>query len=230
MADTLKGPENLTLPSLQKFPSPPTLLTPILGFTLPSSPLVVGAVADDAGFSTQGTPNTLQDNAKYWTPNIWQGALLLVSISNQLFATLVSSNNTNTLTFASLPSGIVIANRVPYVLKRSPQVVPILKASIFNTALPLANTDILATDISPTNSPSYLRIYVTIAAAGQVYIRRKILSTTVSEYLNAANNLVANAAYMFDIAWSIGETVNIRYSVAGANILCLKIAEMGAAS
>ncbi len=108
--------------------------------------------------------------------------------------------------------------------------IPIAKADIFNTALPAADTDILGAPITPTNSPSWLRIYGTIAVAGRLYLRRTVGGVTVSEDLNSGADLVANSAYCFGpIEWRTGDSLNLRYSATAANILILRIDEIGAA-
>ncbi|GAI11871.1 unnamed protein product [marine sediment metagenome] len=115
-------------------------------------------------------------------------------------------------------------------LRRLTNLIPIAKADIFNTALPAADTDILGAAITPTNSPSWLRIYVAIAVAGKLYLRRTVGGVTVSEDLNSGADLVANSAYCFGpIEWRTGDSLNLRYSATGANILVLRIDEIGAA-
>jgi len=109
------------------------------------------------------------------------------------------------------------------------RMVPIAKASIFNTALPSAEANWLATDITPTNSPSYLRIYVCVSVAGVLRVARTVGGTTVTENLNAGNNLSADCGYMFDVPWRSGDSINFRYSVTTGTIKRLIADEIGAA-
>jgi hypothetical protein len=109
------------------------------------------------------------------------------------------------------------------------KIVPIAKAALFNTALPTAEANWLASDITPTNSPSYLRIYVCVSVAGVLRVARTVSATTITEDLNSGNSLVADAAYMFDVAWRSGDSINIRYSVTTGTIKILRIEEIGAA-
>jgi hypothetical protein len=109
------------------------------------------------------------------------------------------------------------------------KIVPIAKAALFNTALPAAESNWLASDITPTNSPSYLRIYVCVSVAGVLRVARTVSATTITENLNSGNSLVADAAYMFDVAWRSGDSINIRYSVTTGTITILRIEEIGAA-
>ncbi len=103
------------------------------------------------------------------------------------------------------------------------------KAAVFNTALPAIDADWLATAIAPTVSPSKLRIYVCVAVAGIFKIARTVATVTVVELLNSGSALVVNAAYMFDVEWRTGDTINFRYSANGANILTLRADEIGLA-
>ena len=101
----------------------------------------------------------------------------------------------------------------------------IAKARVFNTALPAANTDILGTDITPTNSPSYIRIYVVVTVAGVLNVMRDVGGTIVTEKLNSGAALTANAAYMFAVPWRTGDSINIQYTATGGNILIIDIIE-----
>jgi hypothetical protein len=100
----------------------------------------------------------------------------------------------------------------------------ILKGSLLNTSV-VANTNIFAADLSPTNTPTTFRIYACFDADGVLTVRRKRGTVTVSEQLNAGSDLEANAAYMFDIVVESGETVNLQYSV-DATAICIKICEV----
>jgi len=110
------------------------------------------------------------------------------------------------------------------------KLIPIAKAAIFNTALPAAEAGWLGAAISPTNSPSFLRIHVTVAAAGILRVARTVGGVTVDENLNSANALVANAAYIFDVEWRTGDSLNFEYSVTDANILVFRADEIGGAA
>jgi hypothetical protein len=109
------------------------------------------------------------------------------------------------------------------------KIVPIAKAALFNTALPTAESNWLASDITPTNSPSYLRIYVCVSVAGVLRVARTVGATTITENLNSGSSLAADAAYMFDVAWRSDDSINIRYSVTTGTIKILRIEEIGAA-
>jgi hypothetical protein len=110
------------------------------------------------------------------------------------------------------------------------KILPIAKAAIFNQALPAAEASWLGADIAPTNSPSFLRVHLTVAAAGILRVARTVGGVTVVENLNAGNALTLNAAYIFDVEWRTGDTINFRYSVTGANILVFRADEVGAAA
>jgi hypothetical protein len=109
------------------------------------------------------------------------------------------------------------------------KLIPIAKAALFNTALPAAEANWLGSDITPTNSPSYLRIYACVSVAGILRVARTIGGTTLTENLNSGNNLVAGAAYMFTVPWRSGDSINIRYSVTTGTINRLLVDEIGGA-
>jgi len=106
---------------------------------------------------------------------------------------------------------------------------PIAKASIFNTALPTAESNWLSTNIVPTTSPSYLRIYVCVSVAGILRIVRTISGTTITENMNNGVNLTANSANLFTIEWRNEDSINLRYSVTSGTIYILRIDEIDGA-
>ncbi|GAI61328.1 unnamed protein product, partial [marine sediment metagenome] len=110
-----------------------------------------------------------------------------------------------------------------------PKLIPIAKAAIFNTALPAAEANWLGSDIEPTNSPSYLRIYACVSVTGILRVARTVGGVTVTEDLNSGTALVADAAYMFTVPWRTGDGIDIRYSVTTGTIKRLLIDEIGGA-
>jgi hypothetical protein len=109
------------------------------------------------------------------------------------------------------------------------KLIPIAKAALFNTALPAAEANWLASDITPTNSPSYFRIYACVSVTGVLRVVRTQGATTVTENLNGGNSLTAGASYLFDIPVRSGDSINLRYSVTTGTIYCCVIDEFGAA-
>lgn len=108
-------------------------------------------------------------------------------------------------------------------------VAAIAKASIFNTALPAAEANLLSQDITPTSSPSFLRIYAVFNKAGIMRVARTIGVTTITENLNDSISLKADAAYLFTIEWRYGDSINFRYSVTTGTIKILRAIEIAAA-
>jgi hypothetical protein len=104
------------------------------------------------------------------------------------------------------------------------RLIPLFKADIFNTAV-TANANIFAAALTPTNSQTLFRIYASFNAAGVLSVARTKGAITVVEQLNSGNTLAANAAYIFDILVTTGESINLRYSVA-ATALSIKVAEI----
>lgn len=88
-------------------------------FSLPNQQLEQFSPCDDAGVSTSGTQYSLTDLSKYWTPGVWQGALLIMDIQGQIYVTIVNSNTQQTLIFPTFPS-ITRVTKSSYVLKRLP--------------------------------------------------------------------------------------------------------------
>ena len=109
------------------------------------------------------------------------------------------------------------------------KILPLAKADLFNTALPAAEANWLGSDVEPTNSPSYLRIYACVSVTGILRVARTIGGTTLTEDLNSGTALVAGAAYLFTVPWRTGDSINIRYSVTTGTITRLLIDEIGGA-
>jgi hypothetical protein len=93
------------------------------------------------------------------------------------------------------------------------QLQPILKGLSFNTA-ELANTDIFATDLVPTNTPTTFRVYVWTDTAGVFSCMRTSGVVTVTENLNEGNQLIADSAYEFNITLTDSETINFQLDAA----------------
>ena len=108
------------------------------------------------------------------------------------------------------------------------KLIPIAKAAIFDAALPVAEANWLEVDITPSNSPSYLRIYVCVSVAGILRVARTVGGVTLTEDLNSGGALAADAAYMFTVPWRTGDSINIRYSVTTGTIKRLLVDEIGA--
>lgn len=217
----------MTMPEPVKFPGYETLLTE-----------AIRSLTADSGTVTTPAPlgtNILQDVTKNWATNVHKNRLVkIIRGTGTGQVAIIDSNTANSLVLKQgWPIGLdttsvyVILDTTEAILAR---IVPLAKAAIFNTALPAADTDLLSADITPTNSPSWLRIYVTIAIAGKLYLRRTIGGVTVSEDLNSGDVLTANAAHCFGpVEWRAGDSLNLRYSATGGNILVLRIDEIGAA-
>jgi hypothetical protein len=102
----------------------------------------------------------------------------------------------------------------------------VTKARVFNTALPAVDSDLIGADISPINSPSFIRIYCAFSVSGVLSIARTVGAVTIDEQMNGGVALVANAAYMFTIPWRTGDYINVEYSVTGGTTLILDVVEV----
>ncbi|GAI77153.1 unnamed protein product, partial [marine sediment metagenome] len=187
------------------------------------------------------TVNFLDDISKSWPPSPGGFENLIVEITEGTGAgnfAKIASNTATRLTFVvAMPvapdatshyrigffgkmagditfwGGTALTGRdISLDLANLTKLIPLAKASIFNTALPAAETNWIGTDITPTNSPSYLRIYVCVSVTGILRVARTV-GATVTEDLNSGADLVAGAAYLFTVPWRTGDSINIKYSV-----------------
>jgi len=149
----------------------------------------------------------------------------LASVLAQLDVAL--STRASQATVASILAALDVALSTRATEATAVKLIPIAKAQVFNTALPAADNNILGADIAPTNSPSFMQIYVCVAVAGILRVRRTRAAVTVSENLSDGQNLNINAAYNFTVPWRTGDTVNFWYSQTGGNILSLIVDEVG---
>lgn len=95
-----------------------------------------------------------------------------------------------------------------------PQLTAIDKASQHGVAETL-NTDILATSLSPTNTPCLFRVMVMLETSG---VFSAILTNSASSKtlkFNGGAALAASCPYMFDILVHSGDTVNFQTSASG---------------
>ena len=91
---------------------------------------------------------------------------------------------------------------------------PLAKASQHGVA-EVADTDILASDLSPTNIPCLFRTMVMLETSGVFSAILKNGGVNKKLLLNSGNALTASAGYLFDIFVHTGDTVNFQTSVAG---------------
>jgi len=92
-------------------------------------------------------------------------------------------------------------------------VAPIEQGYSFNTA-ELADTDIFAADITPTNTPCTFRVYAWTDTAGVLSCMRTSGEVTVTENLNEGNQLVADSAYEFNVTVGAADTINFQLDAA----------------
>lgn len=186
-------------------------------------------LADDHGIATKGSETTLEDLTKNWEPDIWAGATFFIIIEETLYVRKITSNTNTKLTFKALPEGVKARPKDKWALKQGlkTQFTPIEKANQHNIPV-TADTDILSS-LTPTNTPCLFRIMVCLDTAG-------VFSAMVTKddneqqlKLNEATNLVADAAYMFDILVHSGDSVNFQHS-ADATLKVLRVQEVIAAS
>lgn len=107
---------------------------------------------------------------------------------------------------------------------------PIEKAVIHNIALPGIGVNFLATDITPTNSPSAFLISVGISIVGNLSVVYTRVLNAQSLILNpiAGPALVAGGFYLFEITVHSGDSINFTYSTTGGTIQILRVMEVDA--
>jgi hypothetical protein len=104
--------------------------------------------------------------------------------------------------------------------------IPTEKISIINQSLPTADSNLLSSTITSSyGTSSDLDIYVCMSIAGVLSVKRTVASTTVTEKLNSANALVANALYAFTVSMRPSDSINLQYSTTGGTINSLRIDE-----
>lgn len=185
----------------------------------------------DQGTATGGTNTTLVDATKGWQVDIWEDALVEVTIGGISYVREIDSNTADTLNFATnpLPGGVVVAAGDVYSIKRvvSP-LNPLARAEVHNAAV-VAAADILGAALAPLNTPCLFRIAAGFDTSG-------ILSVTITrganmqvQQFNGGVPLNNNSLYMFSVLVHNGDTINFRYSV-NATCQTLRCQEVVAAS
>lgn len=96
----------------------------------------------------------------------------------------------------------------------SPWLDTIEKATLHSESVS-ANTDIVASDIEPSNPPCLFRIVAMLETAGVFSVMLKRSGTSVKLKLNEGDNLTADCAYMFLLILHKDDTVNFQTSAAG---------------
>ena len=187
---------------------------------------IIMLLADDQGIATKGSETTLEDLSKNWEEDIWAGATLLVFIEEALYVRRVTSNINTKLTFNSLPEGVKAKQGDRWALKQGlkTQFTPIEKAKEHNVSV-TADTDILSSDLTPTNTPCLFRVLVAFDTAGVFSAKITKSDDSQTTKFNEANNLVADAAYMFDLLVHEGDSINFQHS-ADATLKVLRVQEI----
>lgn len=98
------------------------------------------------------------------------------------------------------------------------------KANIHNQAQPIANTNILATDLVPTNTPVVFRVQVIMSNAGNFSV---VITKSGNSQVGILSALVAGTLHIFDILVHSGDTINFQYSVTGGTIQVVRVQEIG---
>lgn len=103
--------------------------------------------------------------------------------------------------------------------------VPEAKARLYDTAAQTANSDILGNDISPSNSPSALRVTVALKSGSILNVREDDGSSKVNYDLNSGATLDGDELYVFDVPVRDGSTYNFQLET-GVGIKVLNVDEV----
>jgi len=191
---------------------------------------IIMLLADDQGTATKGSETTLEDLSKNWQEDFWAGSTILIFIERALYVRKVTSNTNIKLTFRTLPDGVKARPGDKWALKQGlkTQFTSIEKENQHNVSV-TADTDILSSEITPTNTPCLFRIMVCLNTAGVFSAMVTKADSTQQLKFNAASNLVADSVYMFDLLVHDGDTVNLQHS-ADATLKVLRVQEIVAAT
>ena len=110
--------------------------------------------------------------------------------------------------------------------------IPIEKANLHNQALPAIGTNWLASDITPTNSPTTFVVEVAVSIAGtfSAVITKGGNSQTVAFNVIPGPALIAGGLYIFSLLVHSGDSVNFVYSATGGTIQILRVQEFDGAT
>lgn len=191
---------------------------------------VTSETALDHGTATGGSITTLDDTTKGWQANIWEDAILEVTIGGIQYVRELDSNTATQLNFATNPLPVAVAAGSVYAIRRvvSP-LNPLARANVFNIAGYVAAADILAAALAPLNSPCTFRVEAAFNAGGILSATITQGGVTVVAQLHGGVALNVNSLYRFSLMVNAGDTINFRYSV-NATILSLKVQEIIAAA
>ncbi len=86
---------------------------------------------------------------------------------------------------------------------------PLEKANVHN-GNKNANTDFLASNITPSDYPVLFRVQVMLPSAGKFTAKIKKSTTTLTCHMNGGSDLTASCLYIFDLLVHSGDSVNFQ--------------------
>lgn len=91
---------------------------------------------------------------------------------------------------------------------------------LYDTGAQTANSDLFSSDITPSNSPSALRVTVALKSASIVNVKENDGSTTVNYDLNNGSQIGADELHVYDVPVRAGSSYNIQVeSSVGIKVL-----------
>lgn len=105
----------------------------------------------------------------------------------------------------------------------------ILRARLFNTAMPGPTNNMLPEDIKPVLEPSEFRVHAAFSAEGKLTVLRKSGETSITEelaYDGKSKNLEVGVAFTCDFPVRAIESYNFRYSAESGTVLIFQVNEI----
>ena len=99
------------------------------------------------------------------------------------------------------------------------------KARLFDTAAQTADTDVLPSEMTPSESPAAFVVTVQVASAATVKVAETVSGTTKSYVLNDGTQLGAGELYTFEVPVRDAGSYNIRLG-SGVAIDVLNVDEI----
>jgi len=189
----------------------------------------IRSIAIDYGVATASVSvggNSLSDSAKRWVPNTLRNCRIrILTGTGRGLNGVISGNSPDSLAIysswsASISAGdtYVIVDRDTYrdlldVLGGSTVSLKPIEKSALQNQLVVAAANIIAANLTPTNTPSIFRIAAGLDAAGILSVVIIRGGNTQVQRFNGGVALNTDSLYEFEHFVHLGDTINYRYSV-----------------
>jgi hypothetical protein len=184
---------------------------------LPSGANSIGTVVLGAGNAAVGTVTLGAGAAAIGSVTLGAGAAAIGTVGVTSLPALAAGANSIGTVVVSATSGAFghalnqDTNGNVGIIDKTALTQPI--APIFNTAI-TASTNIFGAPVGTAKTPCYLRVDVSFAASGVLYVMRTNGGVTTQSAYFGGNPLAAGSEYLFDIIADTGDTFNFQYSTS----------------